>query len=709
MFDDGADGRIAVAVKPIPLPEIVDVAGIFQYPGFVACVFAFSHARVAQRVCGELGITRRARGILKYATSFRRVPEHPYHWTRMSGADRDGQALFESLRHFSDAEFHGVEEKSRDAMIKWHERVRAEFHSRYTLTAFFSHSDWSPTLLMKSHFRDVLRDYIKTKRRRDHAIEVWLNPEIAAQAIRYHIGNIGFLLNAPALLREDGSFLQPGGWVASSRETVKRAIAYKQQCKRLSSVPYKFGVHLTFDEFDTMSPAGVPGAIGLRDWGEADPELFSKIPGLNFAINEDWVKNSILLPRHHLMSHDGNVGLDQLLDFGRFSCGFLHPFTQGHIFKLQPQESGYDDSTCSAWVTSGGFLVFAPAWLFAELIKCYYDGRFTRALALAKTQMSAVLTPELPNRARGRLYGSDLDAVREIEPQKPEAEMELRLRYHEIVCSEKKVADLRPYLAWNSACLALGAELSSQFLPGEFIALLKTLDASFLLNTVGADRVLSCGSANIDALRKILSQIIYEHIGFSIQEAGSEKMGVYFLRLIRFGISDIRKKFGDSCSLLVRGFAINIASLAFRQSLEGAGLLASMGNPPYPVAVWSKEWLISQWKRFAYSRGLKIGKSILSDLSKAKKVTRINKVERTLGGENNHGLTEATADILRMETIEKSEANEFFVSHRASERRRPNSIIIRAAASNVGVVSKAAYCWPICVSSRKTILRLPSR
>lgn len=661
MLADCTDGRIAVTVKRQPLPEIVDVVGMYQYPGLVACVFAFSHPGAAQRVCGELGVTRAARGILKYATSFRRIPEHPYYWTGMSGADRDGQALFASLRQFSGAQFHVDKEDAGDAMVKWHQRVRAEYHSWYTLTAFFSQSNWSPNSSEKSRFREVFREYVKTRRGKDHDIEVWCNPEIAAQAIRYHIGNIGFLLNVPALLRENGSSQQLGGWMASSGETVKRAIAYKQQCKRLASVPYRFGVHLTFDEFDTMSPAGVPGAIGRKNWGKAYPELFSKIIGLNYAVNEEWVKNSILLPRHLLMTHDGNVEYDLLLDFGRFSCGFLHSFSQKHLLKLQAQESEFDSETSSVWVSRSGHLVFTPAWLFGELIKCYYDGRLARAVALAKTQMSTVLTPKIPSRAKERLYGSDFAAVSAIKPQKPESEKGLQLRYEKIICATEKLADLRPYLAWNSVCLATATELSGEFLPDDFIAMLKALDASFLLNAVGTDMVVSRGSTDIDALQKILSQIIYAHIAFSIQEAGLGSMGVYLLRLIRYGISDIREKFGDegverfddSCSLLVTGFAINMASLAFRQSLEGAGLLASLGNPPYPVAVWSKEWLVSQWKRFAYSRGLKIGKSVLSDLSKARKVTRLDKTDRTLGGEDNHSLSEATAEILRDEDFDE--------------------------------------------------------
>lgn len=452
-------------------------------------------------------------------------------------------------------------------------------------------------------------------------MDIWINPEVVALAVRHHLNPVAFLLNAPEITER----LDRGqsSIVIDGQKTIERAKAYKAQIKRIAKVNFRFSANLSYSRFDTLSPSVVPGSVGLLD-----PRQDAESMGCKQ-----------LLPRHLMMAKDGNIAIDDMLDLGKYSCG-CPPSSEEHKAKLDPRTPREMSKSGTTWMTSRGIVVFAPQWLLPHMLEKYLSGDMSALLAKARESLLKVITPDNPGRAVGRLFHSDRAAMAGLSIPTPESREEMFQRFSQIRLDDGVLSDIFGFDLSNPQTVSICAELSYDFLPAGFMWFMKSLDASFLLEVAGYAELAKRGDNDLSILNVIIYQCIMSQINPLARVASKRHTSALANHLLMIVYShstkDLKDEGGDifieeaavACLALLKQFAGNMTRLAFRYAIEGAGILATLGNPPYPVAAWSSKWLFTQWKRFAYSNGIRQMKAMFKDLRRVKRVRRMSKAER---------------------------------------------------------------------------------
>ncbi|MFZ4780206.1 MAG: hypothetical protein ACOYM3_33030, partial [Terrimicrobiaceae bacterium] len=403
----------------------------------------------------------------------------------------------------------------------------------------------------------------------------------------------------------------------------------------------------------TLSPAVVPGSLFL-------PTSFPREETI--GVGSD---SRPLLPRHLLMSKDGTIEIDKLLDFGRYSCGCF-PFSPNHEAKLETGSPENRSDSGAAWLTKEEVVVFAPGWLLTHLLGKYLSGDMIGLLSTARESLLRALTPHNPRRAKGRLFHADFEAINNLAFPSQDSADQMFKRFNEIRVSDGLLRNVATFDLSSPALVSMGAELSDEFLPAGFCWFMRSVDASFLLQVAGDTEIAERGENDLRFLNQLIYQGILAQIGPSTMSPSNKRMRTFADHLLMIlytkGAGEFRSEggellveaVGDTCMVLMRKFADNMTRLAFRYALEGAGILATLGNPPYPVAAWSRKWLFSQWKRYAFSQGSREVKKILKQFDWVKRVKHLSKAERLRQTGDGHTVGEAVDDIV--EPLSKAES-----------------------------------------------------
>lgn len=143
---------------------------------------------------------------------------------------------------------------------------------------------------------------------------------------------------------------------------------------------------------------------------------------------------------------------------------------------------------------------------------------------------------------------------------------------------------------------------TSDLLPADFHWALTHCDASFLIRMRGESQIAELLKTDLLALQKLFHKIVSEHVGspeahlaMILRESTLTGMGTRnfpALHVLRVVCQNLQLEF---CHLLT--------ALAPRAMIENMSLLASLKNPPFPVAIWRKSWIEQAWGKFARSHG----------------------------------------------------------------------------------------------------------
>lgn len=578
-------------MKPKSISTIFDIGGLWIGPGYWAISFVHGHEE-ARYVAGVYGVTLDDRGALRSQKEFSPFPARAYDWTDACGADRSGRAFFTSVRSAAAKRSHSPGEAEK--IVAWHKRVARKFSAWFTVTAFFIENDdclcdaKQPLTKLARAFEEYSQNNPKKAK---HPFYAGLNPEIAAQCIRHHLGPVGFLLTANELgaeLAQGGKDSVPVQIVTDPARVLKKADSYRQKTKRLAKAPFRFLVHSTYSRYDSIGYGEIPGAVPF-----APPIEIDRLP--------DYLKNPVantpfLLPRHLLLPRDAGVSIDEILYAGRRS----HP---GGMVEKRPGVLEQENEE------RANLIVFFHPQLLAELGVAYHEGRLRDSLL--DIQASWTKAAGSKSDASCRFFGEDREAVNSLDIRDPE---DLQLFGKRLESAKRNPARFpAPPVPISPARFGSPMETNPAMFPEGLLRAIRNYDASFLLAVIRKNP-LSEISEPLEQLEKEFNKVLSSHIW----RKGKSDPASLLKTLIGESIfnpkgrlnSEKRDALEQTCLSLQTAFSRMLASFAPRCALENMGILTMLGNPPYPVAVWTEKWIFDNFKKFARSHGPRIFREI---------------------------------------------------------------------------------------------------
>lgn len=230
-----------------------------------------------------------------------------------------------------------------------------------------------------------------------------------------------------------------------------------------------------------------------------------------------------------------------------------------------------------------------------QLLTAYYEGKLKKILEKVRAEWSRIRMPKAEK--TDRFHRGDRFAVESISIgpiENPRAFFERWM--------SAKMGGANIFQPGSVHNMYLAFEADSDLLPRDLNWALRNCDASLPLRMIGEECIAELLKADLDRLRsqfmKTLASAVIEpesYLAALLRERRLTQEG----RLNYYSARDRRTVFEN----LQSEFCHLLTALAPRAMLENMSLLVSLGNPPYPVAVWQEAWIIQAFKKFARSHG----------------------------------------------------------------------------------------------------------
>ncbi len=613
-IEEPPDERAAI-IRKKSLSTIADIAGVWVGDGCFAVTVAFSSPVEARFAAGIYGITADDKLALRSLAEFPRFPDRAYSWTDMCGADRVGAQFFQTLRlGASKVRFSKSPQKE---VIEWHQRMKKEFFGWFTITAFFVDSESVGWIEGTDVLDRDLEGYSKiTGKKGEHLFYVGLDPEITLMAIRQHIAPVGFMMSAADIevtLSGISTGSAPVSLVTPSRDIHRGPESYRQRAKRLAHTSYRILAHSTYARFDSIGYEEIPGGLPFES-----PIEYEDLPP--FLVGPAAAAR-VLVARHLLLPRDGGGSIDEILYAGRHAVRDRRHFVAGSEIW---QKEGILEDDATDELKRKELVNFFSHQLLVELLDAYFDGRLDAQFVDIVASWDEAVGRKVDLGCR--FFGSDREAIQSLNERLELEPRELMSgRWHAARLNGESISHApmgqSPPEQFNDRNLYLTLEAEGRLLPAELRWAIKNCDASLLLRAIGEDRLVALLGEQLQRLEDVFTVILETHI----QESWKTQacfVGTMIRR--RFDFSGETNFFKAralerTCAGLQPAFCRMLASLAPRCILENMAILLTAGDPPYPVAIWDRKWVIESFKKFVRSHGPRMYGQVIKSQSKRSK------------------------------------------------------------------------------------------